>query len=48
MLAKWHSIPNNDGLIKGPNDSGICTFSGFAIKSLVRETIQNALDAEKN
>lgn len=47
MLAKWHSIPNNDGLIKGPNDSGICTFSGFAIKSLVRETIQNALDAEK-
>ena len=47
MLATWHSIPNNDGLIKGPNDSGICTFSGFAIKSLVRETIQNALDAEK-
>lgn len=47
MDVKWCGVLSDDGTLKGPNDSGICTFSVAALTSLVRETIQNALDADK-
>ena len=45
--AKWWSESNGNGSIRGVNDAGIDTFSVSAINSMVREVIQNSLDAEK-
>ena len=43
--AKWR-FPNGDyGEIKGINDAGVETFNKNSLQSLVRECIQNSLDA---
>lgn len=46
--AKWRFASNGNAGYTGINDSGIETFSARIMHSLVRETIQNALDAVKN
>lgn len=46
--AKWRFAPNGNAGYTGINDSGIETFSARVMHSLVRETIQNALDARKD
>ena len=43
----WKFPLNNDGGSDGYNDSGIAHFKGSPQSSLVRETIQNSLDAPK-
>ena len=40
--------PNNDGATSGFNDGAIDTFAGNRLSSVVREIIQNSLDAKKN
>ena len=46
--AKWRFASNGNAGYTGINDSGIETFSAKIMHSLVRETIQNALDARKD
>ena len=46
--AKWRFASNGNAGYTGINDSGIETFSAKIVHSLVRETIQNALDARKD
>ena len=46
--AKWRFASNGNAGYTGINDSGIETFSAQVMHSLVRETIQNALDARKD
>jgi hypothetical protein len=43
--AKWCFPDNGGGLAAGFNDSGIDTFKGHRLSSLVREIVQNSLDA---
>lgn len=45
MAIKWTFISNQDGEVKGINDSGVATFRGTPLKSLAREICQNSLDA---
>ncbi len=45
MAINWSFISNQDGEIKGINDSGVATFRGTPLKSLAREICQNSLDA---
>ena len=47
MAIRWKFPLNNDGSDDGFNDSGIAHFSGAKFFSLVREIIQNSLDARK-
>ena len=42
----WHFPKNGGGLAAGFNDSSIDTFKGRRLSSLVRETIQNSVDAK--
>ena len=42
---KWVFPPNNGGEIDGFNNSSIDTFNGRKLFSVVRETIQNSMDA---
>ena len=44
-MKKWRYISNGNSTIVGINDAGIETFTANMNKSLVRENIQNALDA---
>lgn len=44
-MKKWRFIPNQNSTIVGINDAGIETFTANMNKSLVREIIQNSLDA---
>ncbi len=44
----WHFPPNHGGLEDGYNAPGIATFAGNRLRSLVRETLQNSLDAARN
>ncbi len=46
-MIGWHFPPNNDGIAAGANDGAIDTFSGNMLSSIVRETIQNSLDAKR-
>ena len=46
--SMWRFAPNGNAGYTGINDSGIETFSARIMHSLVRETIQNALDARKD
>ena len=46
-LLNWVFPPNNGGRDDGFNDSGIAHFSGEKFASLVREIIQNSLDARE-
>lgn len=43
---KWRFVSNQHSTIAGVNDAGIETFSADALSSLVRESIQNSLDAK--
>jgi len=43
--AKWYFPNNGGGLAAGFNDSSIDTFKGHRLSSLVREIVQNSLDA---
>lgn len=43
--ARWRFIANQNSTIYGINDAGIETFTSNVLNSLVRETIQNSLDA---
>lgn len=42
----WKFISNQNSTIYGINDAGIETFTANVVHSLVRETIQNSLDAQ--
>lgn len=42
---RWRFPDNQHGEIKGFNDAGVSTFGADTISSVVRETIQNSLDA---
>jgi hypothetical protein len=42
----WRFISNQHSTINGINDAGIETFTANIVHSLVRETIQNSLDAQ--
>ena len=44
----WQFLNNEADEIEGPNDSGITHFIGNREESLVRESIQNSLDARDN
>lgn len=41
----WRFPSNQNGEIKGFNDAGVSTFDGNTIHSMVRESVQNSLDA---
>jgi len=43
--CNWRFVSNNKAVFSGINDAGITTFSVDIIHSLVRECIQNSLDA---
>lgn len=45
-MIGWHFPPNNDGIAAGANDGAIDAFSGNKLSSIVREAIQNSLDAK--
>jgi len=45
--ASWRFPDNQNGEIKGFNDAGVSTFDGNTLRSMVRESIQNSLDASK-
>lgn len=45
--AKWRFPLGGHGEIKGINDAGVETFTSDTLRSLVRESIQNSLDAAK-
>ena len=42
---KWIFPPNNGGEVDGFNNASIDTFNGTKLFSVVRETIQNSMDA---
>lgn len=44
--CKWRFVSNQNSGITGINDAGIETFSAEVLQSLVRESIQNSLDAK--
>ena len=44
----WDFPSNNHTVIRGFNDAGIVNFAGTPYKSLVRESIQNSLDAKRD
>lgn len=43
--TQWYFPNNGGGLAAGFNDSGIDTFKGQRLSALVREIVQNSLDA---
>jgi hypothetical protein len=46
MCRNWRFISNQNSVINGINDAGIETFTANIVHSLVRESIQNSLDAQ--
>ena len=46
-MIGWNFPLNNGGLETGFNDAAIDTFAGKRLSSLVREVIQNSLDAKE-
>ena len=44
----WQFTENPAGEQEGPNDAGIMTFTKDPLRNLIRETIQNSLDAGTN
>ncbi len=48
MKIGWQFPLNNGGVGAGPNDGAIDHFTGNILSSVVREVIQNSLDARKN
>ena len=47
-MSQWLFPDNGGGLAAGFNDSSIDHFKGHRLSSLVREVIQNSIDARKN
>lgn len=45
-MKKWRFVSNQNSTIVGINDAGIETFTADMHRSLVREIIQNSLDAK--
>lgn len=45
MKPTWHFPLSDGGQLYGLNNAGIAIFSGDAIRSMTRETIQNSIDA---
>lgn len=46
-MACWYFPSNDNGEVKGINDSGVALFRGTPLKSLAREICQNSLDAAR-
>ena len=44
-MAKWTFAPNAMGEVEGPNNAGISAFTSDRAGSLVRELLQNSMDA---
>ena len=44
---KWKFAENQDGAIEGPNHPGIANFTGDRATAIIREAIQNSLDARE-
>ena len=47
-MIGWSFPPNNHGIAAGPNDGAVDAFAGTRLSSVVREIIQNSLDARKD
>lgn len=47
-MKKWRFVSNQNSTISGINDAGIETFTADMNRSLVREIIQNSLDATRD
>ena len=45
--TKWIFPSNNNAEVRGINDAGMQTFAPTMYESIVRESIQNSLDAKK-
>ena len=48
MNPQWKFAPNSMGESEGPNDPGISTFTNDRAGALVREFLQNSIDARKS
>ena len=44
---KWKFAKNQDGAIEGPNHPGIANFTGDRATAIIREAVQNSLDARE-
>ena len=44
---KWKFPENQDGAIEGPDHPGIVNFTGDRATAIIREAIQNSLDARE-
>ena len=47
-MIGWSFPPNNYGVNAGANDGAIDAFAGTRLSSVVREIIQNSLDARRS
>ena len=47
LMNKWRFPRGDWGEIKGINDAGVETFNSNTLRSLVRESLQNSLDASR-
>ena len=46
--SRWRFPDNHHGEIQGFNNAGVRTFDANTVSSVVRESIQNSLDAAKS
>ena len=44
---KWKFAENQDGTIEGPDHPGIVNFTGARATAIIREAVQNSLDARE-
>lgn len=47
QTLKWKFAENQSGDVLGPNDPGISYFAGSPSTAIIREAIQNSLDARE-
>ena len=47
QTLKWKFAENQEDAVLGPNDSGIVHFAGNSATAIIREAIQNSLDARE-
>lgn len=47
QTLKWKFADNQDGAVQGPNHPGIANFAGDREIAIIREAIQNSLDARE-
>ena len=48
MKPTWKFEGNDFSVVEGPNDAGIRSFTGDRAGGLVREVLQNSIDARRN